>query len=89
MTLRDVPAQVGSLLVPRKPRPGAVPAASPRRLPAADRERLRGEAGRVFAGQVEPALRKLRDYLADTYLPRRSGVDRHERPARTARPWYA
>jgi uncharacterized protein (DUF885 family) len=69
VTLRDVPARVGSLLGPESP--VLAPFRSlPETLPAADRERLRAEADRVFAGQVEPALRKLRDFLAETYVPR-------------------
>ena len=68
VTLRGVPERVGSLLGPES----AVLAPFrrlPETLPAADRERLRAEADRVFAGQVEPALRKLRDFLAKTYVP--------------------
>ncbi|HEX7183301.1 MAG TPA: DUF885 domain-containing protein [Thermoanaerobaculia bacterium] len=69
VTLRDVPERVGSLLGPES-RVLAPFRRLPETLPAADRERLRAEAERVFAGQVEPALRKLRDFLAETYVPR-------------------
>jgi uncharacterized protein (DUF885 family) len=69
VTLRDVPERVGSLLGTE-----SLVLAPFRRLPetisATDQERLRAEADRVFAGQVEPALRKLRDFLAETYVPR-------------------
>ncbi len=71
VTLRDVPGQVANLLTAR---PLDSPVLEtfreiPDQIPAADRERLRGEAVRVFESQVVPALRKLRAYLADTYGP--------------------
>ena len=42
----------------------------PESVPAAERERLRGEAAEVFRRQVEPALRRLHDFLAKSYVPR-------------------
>ncbi|HVF59618.1 MAG TPA: DUF885 family protein [Thermoanaerobaculia bacterium] len=42
----------------------------PDSVPAAERERLRAEAAEVFRRQVEPALRRLHDFLARSYLPR-------------------
>ncbi|HYH47708.1 MAG TPA: DUF885 family protein, partial [Thermoanaerobaculia bacterium] len=69
VTLRDVPERVASLLGSESPVLAPF-RRLPETLPAADRERLRAEADRVFAGQVEPALRKLRDFLAETYVPR-------------------
>lgn len=69
VTLRDVPERVGSLLGPESPVLAPF-RRLPETIPAADRERLRAEAVRVFAGQVEPALRNLRDFLAETYIPR-------------------
>lgn len=68
VTLRDVPERVGSLLGPESPVLAPF-RRLPETIPAADRERLRAEADRVFAGQVEPALRKLRDFLAESYVP--------------------
>src|SRR6185295_10957613 len=38
-------------------------------IPAAERERLRREAAEIFARQVTPAVHKLHDYLAKTYVP--------------------
>jgi uncharacterized protein (DUF885 family) len=80
VTLRDVPERVGSLLGPES----AVLAPFrklPEAIPAAERERLRAEAERVFAGQVEPALRKLRDFLAETYVPRaRESISMKDQP---------
>jgi len=61
VTLRDVPERVGSLLGDQSP------VLAPFRTAP---EPLRAEAARVFAGEVEPALRKLRDYLSETYVPR-------------------
>jgi uncharacterized protein (DUF885 family) len=71
VTLRGVPERVGSLLTDD---PWQSPVlqpfqAIPEPVPAADRERLRREAVRVFTEQVEPAVRRLRDYLAGTYVP--------------------
>ena len=42
----------------------------PDSVPAAERERLRGEAAELFRRQVEPALRRLHDFLAKSYVPR-------------------
>ncbi len=42
----------------------------PDTIPAAERERLRGAAAEVFRQQVAPALSRLHDYLADSYVPR-------------------
>jgi uncharacterized protein (DUF885 family) len=71
VTLRAVPDRVASLLVDN---PWQSPVlepfkAIPESIPAADRERLRSEAARVFTEQVAPAVRRLRDYLAGTYVP--------------------
>jgi len=87
VTLRDVPERVGSLLGPGSPVLAPFHRL-PETLPAADRERLRAEADRVFAGQVEPALRKLRDFLAETYVPRaRDSITMKDLPDGEA--WYA
>ncbi len=71
VTLRDVPGQFEALL-PADPAQSPVlePFQTfPETIPAADRERLRRAASQVFTEQVAPALRKLHDYLADTYVP--------------------
>jgi uncharacterized protein (DUF885 family) len=87
VTLRDVPERVGGLLGPESPVLAPF-RRMPETLPAADRERLRAEAGRVFAGQVEPALRKLHDFLAETYVPRaRDSISLKDLPGGEA--WYA
>jgi uncharacterized protein (DUF885 family) len=87
VTLRDVPERVGGLLGPESPVLAPF-RRLPETLPAADRERLRAEADRVFAGQVEPALRKLRDFLAETYVPRaRESIAMSALPDGEA--WYA
>jgi uncharacterized protein (DUF885 family) len=74
VTLRAVPDRVASLLVEPGDTPWQSPVLEPFKnlpetLPAADRERLRSEAARVFTEQVAPAVRKLHDYLTDTYVP--------------------
>ena len=80
VTLRDVPARVGGLLGPESPVLAPF-RRLPETIPAAERERLRAEADRVFAGQVEPALRKLRDFLAETYVPRaRTSISMRDLP---------
>ncbi len=71
VTLRDVPAQVGNLLVDD---PMASPMLRafqrfPASVPAAEQERLEAEGVRAFNEQVTPALLKLQSYLANTYLP--------------------
>jgi uncharacterized protein (DUF885 family) len=71
VTLRAVPDRVASLIVDD---PWQSPVLEPFKklpdsLPAADRERLRTEAARVFTEQVIPAVRRLHDYLAETYIP--------------------
>jgi uncharacterized protein (DUF885 family) len=74
VTLRAVPDRVASLLVDPGDTPWQSPVLEPFRaipesIPAADRERLRSEAARVFTEQVAPSVRKLHDYLANTYVP--------------------
>jgi uncharacterized protein (DUF885 family) len=74
VTLRAVPGRVASLLADPAGDPWQSPVLEPFKklpetLPAADRERLRGEAARVYTDQVAPAVRKLHDYLAETYIP--------------------
>jgi uncharacterized protein (DUF885 family) len=90
VTLRGVPDRVRSLLAgdPWKS-PVLEPFLSfPETVPAADRERLRREAARIFAEQVAPALRKLHDYLANTYVPRaRESIAMSDLPDGKA--WYA
>jgi len=90
VTLRDVPAQFESLLT-------ADPAKSPvlesfqeipEAIPTADRERLRREAAQIFQSQVAPALRKLHDYLVQTYIPgARQTIAMSDLP--DGRAWYA
>lgn len=90
VTLRDVPGQVDALLT-AKPLDSPVLDTFrdiPTQIPAADRERLQGEAVRVFESQVAPALRKLRAYLADTYVPgTRESIAMSDLPGGKA--WYA
>jgi uncharacterized protein (DUF885 family) len=60
----------------------------PETIPAAERERLRRTAAEIYAKQVTPALQKLHDYLADTYVPHaRETIAMSDMPDGEA--WYA
>ena len=79
VTLGAVPERVGSLLGDGSPVLAAFRTAP---------EPLRAEAARVFHGQVELAVRKLRDFLADTYVPQaRESIAMSALPDGEA--WYA
>ncbi|HKI00922.1 MAG TPA: DUF885 domain-containing protein [Thermoanaerobaculia bacterium] len=71
VTLGEVPAQVGNLLVDDPLKSPMLRAFQkfPAAVPPAEQERLRGEGVRAFNEQIAPALRKLQSYLANTYLP--------------------
>ncbi len=90
VTLRDLPERVRGLLADD---PWKSPVLQPfqqlpETIPAADRERLRQEAERVFTAEVAPALRKLHDYLAKTYVPgARESIALSDLP--DGRAWYA
>jgi uncharacterized protein (DUF885 family) len=87
VTLRDVPDRVGSLLGPETPVLAPF-RRIPETLPAADRERLRTEAERIFKDEVEPALRRFHEFLAETYVPRaRESIAMGDLPDGKA--WYA
>jgi len=71
VTLRDVPDQVAALLTDD---PLRSPVLEPFRelpssIPAAEQERLRQEASRIYRDQIAPVLRKLHRYLKDVYVP--------------------
>jgi uncharacterized protein (DUF885 family) len=71
VTLRDIPGEMLSGLAD-DPLQSPVPEPfqrMPETIPSPERERLRREAAEIFARQVMPALRKLHDYLANTYIP--------------------
>ena len=90
VTLRDVPGQFESLLTedPLKSPVLETFQKIPETIPAADQERLRREASRLFREQVAPALRKLHDYLVRTYIPgARESIGMSELP--DGRAWYA
>ena len=71
VTLRDVPAQIDGLLTEDPLQSAALTPFQefPESIPAAGRERLRSEAARAFREGLAPALRRLRGYLVDTYIP--------------------
>jgi uncharacterized protein (DUF885 family) len=90
VTLRDVPAQVESLLVddPMKSPMLKTFQKFPTTVPAADRERLTREAVAAFRDQAAPAFRKLHGYLANTYLPAaRESIAMGDLP--NGKAWYA
>ncbi|HEY3570649.1 MAG TPA: DUF885 domain-containing protein [Thermoanaerobaculia bacterium] len=90
VTLRDVPGQFESLLTedPAKSPVLETFQRIPETIPAADRERLRREAAQIFQSQVAPALRKLHDYLVQTYIPEaRETIAIRDLP--DGRAWYA
>jgi uncharacterized protein (DUF885 family) len=90
VTLRDVPAQFESLLTGDPLKSPVLESFQeiPETIPAADRERLRREAARLFEGQVAPALRKFQEYLVRTYIPgARESIAMSDLP--DGRAWYA
>ncbi|MFY9825729.1 MAG: DUF885 domain-containing protein [Thermoanaerobaculia bacterium] len=90
VTLRDVPAQVGNLLVDDPMKSPMLKAFQkfPADVPAAEQERLKSEAVKVFKEAVLPAFRKLQNFLANTYLPAsRDSIAMSDLPDGKA--WYA
>ncbi|HEV8578823.1 MAG TPA: DUF885 domain-containing protein [Thermoanaerobaculia bacterium] len=90
VTLRDVPEQVAALLADDPLQsPILEPFKTiPETIPAADRERLRRDASQIYRQQVAPALRKLHDYLAGTYVPgARESIAMSALP--NGKAWYA
>jgi uncharacterized protein (DUF885 family) len=90
VTLRDVPAQVESLLVDDPLKSPMLTAFQkfPDSVAAADRERLTREATQAFKEQVEPSFRKLHGYLVNTYLPAaRESIAMGDLP--NGKAWYA
>jgi uncharacterized protein (DUF885 family) len=71
VTLRDVPGQVGNLLVDDPLKSPMLKAFEkfPSTVPAAEQERLKAAAVQAFKEQAAPAFRKLQGYLANTYVP--------------------
>jgi uncharacterized protein (DUF885 family) len=90
ITLRDVPAQVSSMQVDDPLKSPMLKAFQkfPASIPAAEQERLKGEAVKTFNEQVAPAYRKLQSYLANTYLPAaRDSIAMSDLP--NGKAWYA
>jgi uncharacterized protein (DUF885 family) len=90
VTLRDVPGQFTAVLTDDPAKSPAVESFQkmPETIPAADRERLRHEAVQIFKDQVAPALRRLRSYLVETYIPgARESTAMSDLP--NGRAWYA
>ncbi|HSF38183.1 MAG TPA: DUF885 domain-containing protein [Thermoanaerobaculia bacterium] len=90
VTLRDVPDQVRSLLVDDPLKSPVLESFRdlPATIPTAEGERLRREAARIFTEQVTPAVRRLHEYLAGTYVPQaRESIAMTDLPDGKA--WYA
>ncbi len=90
ITLRDVPDQVGNLLVddPLKSPMMRAFQKIPASIPAAEQERLKNEGVKAFGEAALPAFRKLKDYLVNTYLPAsRETIAMSDLPDGKA--WYA
>jgi uncharacterized protein (DUF885 family) len=90
VTLSEVPAQVGNLLVDDPLKSPMLKAFQkfPSTISAAEQERLQGAAVQAFNERVAPAFRKLQSYLANTYLPAaRESIAMSDLPDGKA--WYA
>jgi uncharacterized protein (DUF885 family) len=90
VTLRDVPGQITALLTDDPAKSPALESFQtiPETISVADRERLRREAVRIFQDELAPALRRLRSYLVETYIPgARESTAMSDLP--NGRAWYA
>jgi uncharacterized protein (DUF885 family) len=71
ITMRDVPGQIAGL-IPEDPMKSALLEAFtefPAAISSADRSRLTERAKQIYSASIRPAFLKLRDYVANTYLP--------------------
>ncbi|HTQ81431.1 MAG TPA: DUF885 domain-containing protein [Thermoanaerobaculia bacterium] len=90
VSLSEVPGQVQGLVTGD---PFASPLLGPFKrlpesLPAAERERLRGEAAQVYRTTAAPAFQKLHDFLVKVYVPNaRQSIAMGDLPNGQA--WYA
>ena len=90
VTLRDVPAQLGNLLVDDPLKSPLMRAFQkfPASIPAAEQERLKSKAVKAFDERDLPAFRKLQSYLTNTYLPAsRDTIAMGDLP--NGKAWYA
>jgi uncharacterized protein (DUF885 family) len=90
ITLRDVPAQVDSMLVDDPLKNPLLKSFQkfPKSIPPGEQARLKGEAGKALSDQVLPAYRKLQSYLTNTYLPAsRDTIGMSDLP--NGKAWYA
>jgi uncharacterized protein (DUF885 family) len=71
ITLRDVPAQVSSMLVDDPLKSPLLKSFQkfPQSISPGEQARLKSEAVKALSDQVLPAYRKLQSYLTNTYLP--------------------
>jgi uncharacterized protein (DUF885 family) len=90
VTLGEVPAQVGNLLVDDPLTSPMLKAFQkfPSTIAAAEQERLKNAAVEAYRDRVAPAFRKLQGYLANTYVPAaRETIAMSDLPDGKA--WYA
>lgn len=90
VTLRDVADQVQSQIVADPARSVLLQAFTnfPASIPDGERNRLRREASSAFSDEVVPAYKKLRDYLANDYVPHaRESISIADLP--NGKDWYA
>jgi len=90
VTMRDVPAQTGALLVDDPARSPLLAAfrSMPSTIPPDRRDALKADAAQTLSTQVVPAFRRLRDFLATEYAPQcRDSIAMTALPDGPA--WYA
>ena len=71
ITLRDLPKQIDDLVPANALASPLLPAFGewPLNFPQGERDRLTERAKVIYSGQVVPAFRRLREYLAEKYIP--------------------
>jgi uncharacterized protein (DUF885 family) len=90
VTLRDVPAQVGNLLVDSPMKSPMLKAFQkfPDSIPVNEQARLKSDGITAFESAALPAFRKLQSYLVNTYLPAsRDTIAMSDLP--DGKSWYA
>jgi uncharacterized protein (DUF885 family) len=90
ITLRDVPAQAGAILIEDPAQSPFLVAfrAMPAAIPADRRDALKADAAKVLSAQLVPAFRRFRDFLVTEYVPHcRDSLATTDLPDGQA--WYA
>ena len=90
IVLRDVPGLISAIIPDEPMKSGLLHSFAdfPRDMPAADQERLRTEAVKIYTEQLLPAYQKLRAFVSDEYLPKaRETIGYSALP--NGKKWYA